>query len=125
LAIGQVLISTGASNTAYAATAVTISNGPAYDQLNAGSFYQTSLRETKTNIEVYNGDALEIISRTTVVSFAYKTSPDVIHYGFIADDTPVELSTIEKNRMDTNSSIGILIKAVQELEDRIKKLENN
>jgi len=116
---------TGASNNAYAATAVTISNGPAYDQVNAGSFYQTSKRDTKTNIEVYNGDALEIISRTTVVSFAYKTSSDIIHYGFIADDTPVELSTVNKDRMDTNSTIGILIKAVQELEARIKHLENN
>jgi hypothetical protein len=35
------------------------------------------------------------------------------------------MSTVERNRMDTNSTIGILIKAVQELEARVKKLEGN
>jgi hypothetical protein len=117
-------MSTGASNTAFAATNVTIS-GASYNQVNADSFYQTSLRAAKTNIKTYEGDALDLISRTTIVSFAYKNDPDTIHYGFIADDTPVEMSTVEQNRMDTNSTIGILIKAVQELEARVKKLEDN
>jgi hypothetical protein len=35
------------------------------------------------------------------------------------------MSTVEQNKMDTNSTIGILIKAVQELEARVKKLESN
>jgi hypothetical protein len=112
------------SNTAFAATNVTISGG-SYDQVNAGSFYQTSLRASKTNIETYEGDALDLISRTTIVSFAYKSDPDTIHYGFIADDTPAEMATVNHDRMDTNSTIGILIKAVQELEARVKKLEGN
>jgi hypothetical protein len=115
---------TGASNNAYAATAVTIS-GAGLNTLYAGAFYQNSSRALKTNIKEYNGDALDVISRTSIVSFVYKNEPSVIHYGFIADDTPIELSTIEQNKMDTNSSIGILIKAVQELEARIKQLEKN
>jgi len=116
---------TGSANNAWAATAVFISGGSAWNQLNASSFYQTSSRKFKTNIENYNGDAIDIFNRTTVVSFAYKDDPEVIHYGFIAEDTPVELSTIEQNRMDTNSAIGLLIKAVQQLEARVKKLEGN
>jgi hypothetical protein len=47
------------------------------------------------------------------------------HIGFIAEDTPRELSTIDQNTMDTNSTVGVLIKAVQQLEARIKKLEGN
>ena len=45
------------------------------------------------------------------------------HIGFIAEDTPSELSTLNKNVMDTNSTIGVLIKAVQELSEEIKKLK--
>jgi hypothetical protein len=117
-------MSTGGANNAFAATNVYIS-GAIKDQVNAGSFYQTSSRTLKTNIEKYDGDAIEVFNRTTIVSFAYKNNPDVIHYGFIAEDTPVELSTIEKNKMDTNSAVGLLIKAVQDLDTRIKKLEGN
>jgi hypothetical protein len=116
---------TGGVNNAWAATNVFISGGASYNQLNAGSFYQTSSRVFKTNIEEYNKEAIEVLNRTTIVSFAYKDDPDVIHYGFIAEDTPVELSTIEQNRMDTNSTVGLLIKAVQELDARVKKLEGN
>jgi hypothetical protein len=116
------LVANGTSNTATAIPGIFVSNT---DQLNAGAFFQTSSRVFKTNIEEYDGDAIEVFNRTTIVSFAYKNDPDTIHYGFIAEDTPVELSTINKNKMDTNSTIGLLIKAVQQLESRLKKLENN
>jgi len=46
-----------------------------------------------------------------------------IHIGFIAEKTPPELSTKNQNVMDSNSTIGVLIKAVQELTERIKELE--
>jgi hypothetical protein len=119
-------MSTGGANNAFAATNVTISGtAGAYNQVNAAAFFQTSSRKFKTNIENYNGDAIDIFNKTTVVSFAFKDDPDVIHYGFIAEDTPIELSTVEQNRMDTNSTIGLLIKAVQQLEARVKKLESN
>jgi hypothetical protein len=119
---GFVLVGNGTGNSASALSGVYVSST---DQLNAGAFYQTSLRAAKTNIETYEGDALDLISRTTIVSFAYKNDPDTIHYGFIADDTPIELATIKQDRMDTNSAVGILIKAVQQLEARVKKLEGN
>jgi Chaperone of endosialidase len=119
-------MSTGGANNAYAATNVYITGtSGAYNQVNAAAFYQTSSRKFKTNIEDYEGDAIEIFNKTTVVSFVYKDNPEVIHYGFIAEDTPIELSTVEQNRMDTNSTVGLLIKAVQQLEARVKKLEGN
>ena len=117
-----ILVANGTTNTATGIPGIYVSNT---DQLNAGSFYQTSSRVFKTNIEKYDGDAIEVFNRTTIVSFAYKNDLDTIHYGFIAEDTPVELSTIGKNKMDTNSTVGLLIKAVQQLEARLKKLEGN
>jgi len=93
-------------------------------QLVATGFYQTSSRELKTNISPFVRSALDIIRDVTVVSFNYKTDIINKHIGFIAEDTPEELSTRNKNVMDSNNTIGVLLKAVQELEARIKQLES-
>jgi len=59
------------------------------------------------------------------VIFNYKDDKEKVpHIGFIAEDTPVELSTPKKNAMDVPSTVGVLIKAVQQLEARIKELES-
>ena len=44
--------------------------------------------------------------------------------GFIADDTDSIFSGLNKDKMDVYNCIGMLLKAVQELNDKIKKLEN-
>ena len=59
------------------------------------------------------------------MSFNYKDDKDNRpHIGFIAEDTPSDLSTPKKNTMDVPSTVGVLIKAVQQLEARIKELES-
>jgi hypothetical protein len=105
-------------------TADTIALRNGSGQLVASGFYQVSSRELKTNISTYTKSALDIIRDVTVVSFNYKTDVINKHIGFIAEDTPEELSTRNKNVMDTNNTIGLLLKAVQELEARIKQLES-
>jgi ribosome biogenesis protein Nip4 len=112
----------GTTNAAFSATNVYIS-GANKDQMNAASYYQTSARKFKTKITEFTKSAIDICNNTKIVEFYYKNDLDTLHIGFIADDTPEELSTKNKNMMDTNSAIGVLIKAVQELEDRIKQLE--
>ena len=60
-----------------------------------------------------------------MISFNYKDDKDKVpHIGFIAEDTPIELSTPKKNTMDVPSTVGVLIKAIQQLEVRIKELES-
>jgi hypothetical protein len=59
-----------------------------------------------------------------VVKFNYKHDLDVNHIGFIAENTPEELSTSKRNTMDVPSVVGVLIKAVQELSDKIEELKN-
>jgi hypothetical protein len=105
-------------------TADTIALRNASGQLVATGFYQASSRELKTNINLFTRSALDIIRDVTVVSFNYKTDVINKHIGFIAEDTPEELSTRNKNVMDANNTIGVLLKAVQELEARIKQLES-
>jgi hypothetical protein len=73
---------------------------------------------------LFNKDAISIINKTKIVEFSYKNDLNTRHIGFIAEDTPKELSTVNQNVMDTNSALAVALKAIQELEARIKVLEN-
>lgn len=104
-------------------TADTIALRNGSGQLVATGFYQASSRKLKTNINPFTRSALDIIREVSVVSFNYKTDVINKHIGFIAEDTPEELSTRNKNVMDANNTIGVLLKAIQELEAKVKELE--
>lgn len=114
------VISNGTANSAFTNPNIYVDG----NTLKAGGFFQVSARATKTDISLFTDSALDIIAKTQIVNFAYKTDPSVRHIGFIAEDTPVELSTVNQNVMDTSSSVAIALKAIQELEARIKVLEN-
>jgi hypothetical protein len=93
-------------------------------RVNATSFFQQSSRALKTNITPFESSATDLLNKVNVVEFNYLSDLENKHIGFIAEDTPTELSTINQNVMDTNSTIGVLIKAVQELTDKVKELES-
>ena len=107
-----------------AATANTIAKRDGSAVISAGGFYQTSSKTLKTGIIEYNESALDIINKINVVSFYYKADLKNKRIGFIAEDSPEEVATIDHNVMDTNSTVGLLLKAIQQLEARIKVLEN-
>jgi len=92
--------------------------------VNAQSFYQDSSRTLKTNIIPFETSAINLLDNVSIVEFNYLNDLNNKHIGFIAEDTPIELSTTRQNVMDTNSSVGVLIKAVQELTTRVKELES-
>jgi len=107
-----------------AATANTIAKRDGSAVISAGGFYQTSSKTLKTGIIDYNESALDVINKINVVSFYYKADVKNKRIGFIAEDSPEEVATIDHNVMDTNSTVGLLLKAIQQLEARIKVLEN-
>ena len=83
-----------------------------------------SLRSMKKDIIPFSRSALEILKQTEVVSFHYKSDKDQRNrIGFIADDTPVELSGEKHSIMDRSNCIGVLIKAVQEICAEIERLK--
>ena len=87
------------------------------------SFTATSARSEKDNISEFSENSSDLLSKVKIVKFVYKNDPQKIpHIGFIADDSPLEVSDDHKH-MDITNCIGLLIKSVQELSDRIKKLE--
>ena len=84
----------------------------------------TSAREKKNVMGDYIGSALSLLNRTKIVEFSYKVDKtNTPHIGFIADDTPVELSGTKQDSMVVGDCIGVLIKAVQELSQEINRLK--
>lgn len=132
LSAGKKLTSPNGSITTLAATTLTIGTAGATDgtltvngRLKGESIGITSSRKVKENIKPTTINALETLNKVDVVDFNYildKTKAPKV--GFIAEDVEPILSGPEQDRMELANCVGILIKAVQELQEKINKLEN-
>jgi len=90
--------------------------------IQALSFTAMSSRTKKRDISPVTFSATDLLTQVEVVKFRYNREYDeegTIHYGFIAEDSPIQL-TDDGCHMDYTNCIGILIKAVQELDKRLK-----
>lgn len=88
---------------------------------------------TKTQIEPIE-NALEILRKLKPVSFHYNEdyscTPERLHYGFIAQeyakvmpDATYYDESINKLAIDRGELIGLLVRAIQQLEGRITRME--
>jgi hypothetical protein len=121
--LDAIVISDGTPNAGYTNSLVKINNSTS--TIYANAFFQNSLRKLKTNIIDYTNSAVDLLNTVNVVEFNYLVDPVNKHIGIIADDSPVEIATINKDTFDINSAVGLLIKSVQEIDARLKKLEGN
>jgi hypothetical protein len=80
----------------------------------------------KKDINKWNSSALSILNSIDVVQYKYKSenANDLYHIGFIAENTNSLLSGKNQNEMRLNDTIGVLLKAVQELTPWYIKLIN-
>ncbi|MCA1806891.1 MAG: tail fiber domain-containing protein, partial [Actinobacteria bacterium] len=95
--------------------------GEAYGTIKAAQYKTASSRSLKTEIEDFNS-ALSLIQNVHVVSFKYidQTEPQV---GFIAEDTDPLLSGAKQDAMNIPTTVGVLIRAVQELTQQNEALQ--
>lgn len=93
--------------------------------ITACCFATTSSIKHKDRISPFNACALCILNNTKIVNYNYKTEPSNAfgHVGFIAENTPMVLSGENQDQMRMGDTIGVLIKAVQELEYRTNILK--
>ncbi len=90
-------------------------------QLARGDFCVFSSREFKKDITPFSpkqyADALQKISHTPVYRFRLKADPaeTMPRVGLIAEDSPAELLTIEKNAVDISDANGFLLAALKGL----------
>jgi hypothetical protein len=87
------------------------------------SFNASSLRNLKKDISKYKGSALDVLNQVEVVNYRYKSEDDkYLHTGLIADDSPECLTGKNHDVMSLSDTTGMLIKAVQELDEKIDSL---
>jgi hypothetical protein len=103
--------------------------GTNFGDLKAAQFKTASSGKLKSGIKPFKS-ALDLLNNVEIVSYTYKGS-DEPQVGFIAENTDPLLSGPNQDSMNVSSSVGVLIKAVQELyqqnaelQKRIVALEN-
>lgn len=92
--------------------------------VHATAFFTDSLREFKTNIVPTSINAIDLINSTEIVEYNYKSNVEGdTRIGFIADDTDAVFSSSAKNQFDLANTVGVLMKAIQELSAKNIELE--
>ena len=82
--------------------------------------------ERKKNVNSKIDSSIELLKKLNVVTFIYKDDPEeFVHTGLIAEEAPEELITANKDGISLGDTVGILVKAVQELAGRVAEFENN
>lgn len=93
--------------------------------LETQNLYNTSTIEAKNVIGPTTINAVDLINGVEVVDFTFKDDPEKnIKTGFIAENTNPILSSKDQDKMDIYNVCGVLLKAVQELDARVRELEN-
>jgi hypothetical protein len=94
--------------------------------LGGSFFFNSSTRSMKKDIEPFVKDATEIIKSTEIVTWEFESGEhtQIEHIGFIAEDTPEELATANHNVMDTTNTLSVILKSIQEIDNRITALQN-
>ena len=94
--------------------------------LGGAYFFNSSTRSMKKDITPFTKDATELIKSTEIVTWDLESGEhtQIEHIGFIAEDTPEEMATSEHNVMDTTNTLGVILKAIQEIDNRITALQN-
>lgn len=92
--------------------------------LYATNVVTTSTKDAKKDIQPLRFKALDILNSVKIVEYTLKEDPtDTRKIGFIAEDTSNLLATPNHDGEDTSNCIGLLIKAVQELQAEINILK--
>ncbi|MBC9913363.1 tail fiber domain-containing protein [Chitinophaga varians] len=121
---GNVLWHAGNLNPQATAVANSAALRDAGGNLIANGFFQGSKAILKKNIRPFTENALSLLNKVTIQQFVYKDDKEEnVRVGIIADSTDWHFSTKKQDRFDTNSSLAITMKAVQELSEQNKVLQ--
>ena len=94
--------------------------------IGSSNFFPTSTKNAKTDIQPFTKSGLDILNATKIVSYEFDidTMEGETKYGFIAEDTPEEIAGTTHDRIIISSSMGVLIKSLQELDVKLKAKED-
>jgi len=116
---------TGGSGTNWRFRTDASGNAIVTGQVTATGFYQSSMRSLKKDIHPFSQNATTILKDARVRTFIYKAdSANTKHIGFIADELPEEMSAPEQKGVDEANTVALLVKALQEMNERVEALES-
>lgn len=104
--------------TGFDVTGVIVASGT----ITGSEIYRGSSRKLKKNIQKYNGSALDLLHDIVISTYNLK-SDESFGIGFIAEDTHKWLSGEDQKQHSFGNHLGILTKAVQELQEEITILK--
>ncbi len=90
----------------------------------AASFQTVSTVKAKQNIQPFARSALDIVKNTGIYEYELISDPARRRAGFLAEYTDALMSGPKQNEMDLGTTVGIALKAIQELaadNDRLRK----
>jgi hypothetical protein len=95
-------------------------------QLRANSVTVTSSRSLKENIATLsNQEAQEVLQSLNPVKFTYRADPaQTLHWGFIAEDVPELLASVDKQAISPVDIIAALTQLVKDHQDTIASLRH-
>ena len=94
----------------------------------ATAFYESSLRKLKENILPFESSGLGLISQLEIVTYDRKDGSVKDKIGIIADDSPEEFLSENRDSVDLYKTVFIQAKAIQELKtenDKLREELNN
>lgn len=120
---GNILWHAGNLNPQTTAVANSVALRDAGGNITATGFFQSSKAALKKDIRPFKENALSLLNKVTIQQFVYKEDKEEnIRTGIIADSTDWHFSTKKHDSFDTNSSLAITMKAVQELSEQNEAL---
>lgn len=96
-----------------------------YRAIRASAFNTSSLAEYKTNIETFEKSALDIIGQSTIYSYNLKTDIETAEIGLvIGEGYSIAQEVVNGDGVSQYRMNSLSWKAIQELHEKIKDLEN-
>lgn len=91
--------------------------------ITATSFYESSLRELKTNILPFEKSGLDLVNSLDIYTYDKKDGSVKNKVGIMIDESPEEFASEDQTSVDLYKTIFVQAKAIQELTKRIEELE--
>ncbi|MDP9191870.1 MAG: tail fiber domain-containing protein [Acidobacteriota bacterium] len=93
-------------------------------RLDAGNWINASSRNTKQDIHKLDRDAaFEALKALEPVTFTYKANPAETNVGFIAEDVPSLVATVDRRGLSSMDVVAVLTKVIQEQQQTIEEMQ--
>ena len=115
---------TAGTNIAISGNQISVVSSPTFSgNVTASGFYESSLRELKENILPFESSGLGLVSQLEIVTYDRIDKSSVNKIGIIADDSPEEFLSEDKDAVDLYKTVFIQAKAIQELKSEVDELK--